>query len=296
MSLYRCSGGGTTTTIDGVVVDEDLNLVTKGSLIYEKHASACGNTIYGMAECKNKLYIITGGNFGMWNGTAYVKLADIHGSYSYPRIVTLNEEIHAFFCDESEQHLFKHYRWNGSEFVYIGEMPYGYISKALVCNDEIHIFGNHGSGGQKHYKWNETDNSWSSVSTLPWYSYLTNSVYVVYRNEIHALGGYAYDYTQEEKCKFHYKWDGTQWVSVSTLPISTPSGGSACTCFDSIYLFTGKKHYKFTGSSWSLVNSDKWDGAAQSSSSYAVCCSNGVFMSSSYDLYLIERLGLERSA
>lgn len=81
---------------------------------------------------------------------------------------------------------------------------------------------------------------------------------VVYHNEIHILGSAIFDSTNTA----HYKWDGTNWSSVSTLPFSFTSG-SAVVYNDEIHILGGNgnadsnnklKHYKWNGSSWVSVS------------------------------------------
>ena len=50
-----------------------------------------------------------------------------------------------------------------------------------------------------------------SVSTIPFNFYYGSAV--VYNNEIHVLGG-------SSSAKVHYKWDGSSWVEVGTLPVN----------------------------------------------------------------------------
>ena len=57
---------------------------------------------------------------------------------------------------------------------------------------------------------------WKKVSTLPIITAYTNCV--AYNNEIHILG--IYDNTSKTFNLNHYKWDGSTWTKVSTLPYS----------------------------------------------------------------------------
>ena len=95
-------------------------------------------------------------------------------------------------------------------------------------------------------------NSKKNVSTLPysvdWYTRV-----VVYNGEIHLLGGYSNNTA-------HYKWDGSSWVSASTLPYPF-YGGGAIVYNDEIHIFGSGKtlyetdHCKWNGTSWEYVSS-----------------------------------------
>ena len=67
----------------------------------------------------------------------------------------------------------------------------------------------------------------------------------MYNNEIHILGGNTYPTR-------HYKWNGSSWVSVSTLPFSCYEN-SAVVFKGCIYVIHGVAIYKFNGSSWTQV-------------------------------------------
>jgi hypothetical protein len=77
---------------------------------------------------------------------------------------------------------------------------------------------------------------------------------VVYNGEIHILGG-------ENNTLSHYKWNGTSWVSVSTLPYSLMRG-AAVVYNNEIHILGGyisgtalAHHYKWDGTSWTDVGS-----------------------------------------
>ena len=63
-----------------------------------------------------------------------------------------------------------------------------------------------------------------------------NPCAVVYEDELHVIGG-----------SYHYKWDGTQWDSVST----PPTGNGCAVVFDGeIHYFIGTAHYGWDGTEW----------------------------------------------
>ena len=71
---------------------------------------------------------------------------------------------------------------------------------------------------------------------------------VVYNGELHALCNVIND-----QYYIHYKWDGTTWTSVSTLPYNA-SGGCAVVYNNEIHILGGvnyrQYHYKWDGSTW----------------------------------------------
>jgi N-acetylneuraminic acid mutarotase len=72
---------------------------------------------------------------------------------------------------------------------------------------------------------------------------------VVYNNEIHIL---QYD----GNIKRHYKWDGSSWTFVSTLPYNF-SNGDAVVYNNEIHLVgstNSRSHYKWDGNSWTSVS------------------------------------------
>ena len=120
------------------------------------------------------------------------------------------------------------------------------------------------SGGSKVF-WLENDNTITyenvEVSTLPYVFYQGSAV--VLDGEIHILGsGYSYvsgSYYVYPNAKYHYKFNGSTWESVSTLPYEFYVGcaviynneihilGSGYTNYDT-------NHYKFNGSNWESVS------------------------------------------
>jgi hypothetical protein len=76
---------------------------------------------------------------------------------------------------------------------------------------------------------------------------------VVYNNEIHILGGYI----SGTALAHHYKWDGTSWTDVGSLPY-TFRDGSAVVFNDEIHILGGwtslTSHSKWDGTSWANVS------------------------------------------
>ena len=98
-----------------------------------------------------------------------------------------------------------------------------------------------------------------SVSKLP-YNFPGNAV--VYNDEIHIFGGGITGNTK------HYKYNGSSWESVSTLPYSFYKG-SAVVYNGEIHIlgsfYSTTSHYKFDGTSWTSVSTlpyEFYEGAA----------------------------------
>ena len=100
------------------------------------------------------------------------------------------------------------------------------------------IAHNHDELGDGEYKW-------ESVGELP--VRLGYGSAVVYNNEIHILGG---PYSSNPN---HYKWNGTEWVSLSALPIPAPS---SIVYNGELHIMKNTDHYKWdaTNSSWVAVS------------------------------------------
>ena len=165
---------------------------------------------------------------------------------------------------------------------------------AVTYQNEVHALGgNSSSSYTQHIKWDDTNSTWVTVSTLP-YKFRSGCA-VILNDEIHILGSYqTTNKTEHYKwnatdgwvsvdtlpyqfyCssavvlnneihilgsydsssrKYHYKWNGTEWVSVSTLPYNFYYG-SAVVYNDEIHIFSG---------SGSSTGHYKWDGSAWTS-------------------------------
>ena len=147
--------------------------------------------------------------------------------------------------------------WNS-----VSTLPYQLENTSIVIwHNEIHILGTMWSMdyAKRHYKWDGTN--WTEVSTLPYSHYGRTAV--IFNDEIHILGGGYYASTTTDSGgiarQAHYKWDGTSWTEVSTLPINFSNGG--CVIYNNeIHILGGTEnkaygcHYKWDGSSWIFVS------------------------------------------
>ena len=180
--------------------------------------------------------------------TEQVKLADIPCTFYEGCSAVLNNEIHVMVGSN-------HYKYTTSSNTWtkVSTLPneYFYDSRAVALNNEIHVLGgislnSSTSGNTNHYKWNGS--TWTLVSTLP-YKFFFGDV-VVYKNEIHMLGG---GNDSVATLQYHYKYSGSTWTKVSTLPFNFYNG-KAVVYNDEIHILETTKHYKYNGSSWTSVS------------------------------------------
>lgn len=140
------------------------------------------------------------------------------------------------------------------------------------------------------YKW--TDNT-TETKTIDWEiyiesypdvtgygSYVHGSLCVVTKgNEVHLLGGEGGTLTTA-----HIMWNGTEWNTVSTLPMPFTHRYGAVLYDNEIHIFNGKtsgyynKHYKWNGSEW--IELGQIPEATNSTSYYAkyVVCNNKIHL------------------
>lgn len=193
------------------------------------------------------------------NGTISETLADLPYDFYNGSTVVYHNEIHILGGSDNET---KHYKWDGTRWVNVGTLPFNFESGvAVVWNDEIHIIGgldDQSGYSSRHYKWDGSD--WTFVSNLPNMYYAVRSSAVVYNNEIHIMGSSMDISGVITASKYHYRWTGTGWLSVSTLPFKL-NAGNAVVINNEIHIMGGEgddsaynKHYKWNGSSWSSVS------------------------------------------
>ena len=119
----------------------------------------------------------------------------------------------------------------------------------------------------------QENGAWSSAGELPYKFYDGNAF--VFNNEIHIIGG--------TESNVHYKFDGTSWTYISSLPINN---NYSCGVIyrGEIHIFFNTRHYKFDGTSWTSVSTH--DNFGQS---YPVVYNDKiyVFMQSQY-LYIYD--------
>lgn len=161
-----------------------------------------------------------------------------HDTYTYlSGVVYYNNEIHILGGVERTK---KHTKFTSMcDKVELNDLPYDFsYSSAVVYNNEIHILGSNSdvpSNMVKHYKWNSSNDTWTSVSVLPFVHDNTSGA-IVKDGCIHLLGTYSGNYE-------HYKWNGTDWTKLTDLPVYLYNMGR-CTFLDEdnkLYFMTRDK-------------------------------------------------------
>ena len=157
------------------------------------------------------------------------------------------------------------------EKLYDGSFPYGYpygYSVPLVVFDNKIYHLNVGNTDPTEINIYDINTGlWTRISGniggYPKTGSISYSAAVVYKNEIHMLGG-IYRGNDTSYTKYHYKYDGTSWSNVSTLPYSFYNG-CAVVYNDEIHILGSKNsshtrdHYKYDGTSWSKVSTLPYD-------------------------------------
>lgn len=169
--------------------------------------------------------------------------------------VVFNNEIWIFGGSiETDDNKYKIYRWNGSEWTRVAEMSFSvYWARPVVYHDKLYVFGGLGICGyfSSDGVYTEVTPSYSGqLSSQKWYDL---GAAVVYNDEIHLLGSRKFESNTK-----HYKWNGSEWVSVSTLPYSDTSVAlvKAVVYRDKIWIFcSNSKVYTWDGSEWVLAGS-----------------------------------------
>ena len=141
-------------------------------------------------------------------------------------VVVYNNEIHTFGGSGDAT---AHYKYDGKAWTLVDNIPVAIAdSTAVIYNSEIHLLFSDTTDYKAHYKWNETD-GWVEASTLP-YVIRYGCGAVVYKDELHIFGGSG-------GAAKHYKWNGTEWISVSTLPYKLFYYG-----FKNVYIYNDEIH------------------------------------------------------
>lgn len=112
----------------------------------------------------------------------------------------------------------------------------------LYYQGNTYVFGY--GWGRKKEGTPSSSNSWTTI-TVP-SDLMVDTKYVIYNNNIHALGAGS------DRLK-HYKYDGSTWSTDISLPYSG-SGASFCKANNKIYMLGGYNNktgfYSYDGESW----------------------------------------------
>ena len=141
--------------------------------------------------------------------------------------VIFNNELHFIGSSKSNPSVGMHCKFDGTNWTSnVSTLPYNpAYCKAIVFNDEIHIFGGHPNSLTKdknyssqkyHYKLNKDTNVWEKVSTLPYYFFGGSAV--IYNGKIHLMGGGRTSTTRKKHyylivSKGKYIWKSTTALS-----------------------------------------------------------------------------------
>ena len=145
--------------------------------------------------------------------------------------------------------------------------PHGYSVPLVVFDNKIYHLNVSNVEPTEINIYDINTGSWTRISGniggYPKTGAISYSAAVVYKNEIHMLGG-IYRGNDTSYSKYHYKYDGTSWSKVSTLPYSFHNG-CAVVYNDEIHILGSqngsytKYHYKYDGTSWSKVSTLPYD-------------------------------------
>ena len=201
-----------------------------------------------------------------FNGTSWTEVSTLPYTFRTSCAVVLDGEIHILGgpsgTNVDANGVKTHYKFNGVSWVQASTLPYAFnYGSAVVLNGEIHILGGINanvdtSGFVMHYKFNGA--SWTSVSRLPYNFYKGSAV--VLNGEIHILGGgvsHEIDKYNYEGRITHFKFNGSSWVKVSSLP-STFLYGSAVVLNGEIHILGGytdlrNRHYLIAITVYTLI-------------------------------------------
>lgn len=129
----------------------------------------------------------------------------------------------------------------------------GTVSKAFVFNNNLYIVV-----GTDIYRYDTT--AWTKVTTVPSIDGHTSvsiriGTVAVYDGAVHFALGWQ-ESTSNYNFRYHYKWDGTTWTSVSTLPVQG---------FYSNFIVLNNQLYLLIGSSTELNSFYRWSGSSWTS-------------------------------
>lgn len=219
----------------------------------EIHLMGCGSssTIYGR-------YFTNQRGHWKYNGTEWVELNDLPGSYSGKKAIIHNSRVYAFFKPSSSSYSTM-FRWNETSDTWesVLALPTGYNTNpltyinALSYENYIYIFGGMDTDASYCYKWAEGNRSWTLVTDSrlqPTYG----GAAVVYNGKMHCFGSAKAGY---EKYHALSTGVGTWDVRGSEIPYefaSIPTGGDAVVFHNRVYIFGSKwanGEYRYTADS-----------------------------------------------
>ena len=253
---------GKKVTVDGVDVDKELNLKTKG-YIWDDPASF-NYRYYSFTSCvvfndklhwffNNQHYTVSPGG-----GTSFIGSApNSNNSYS-PTAVVFNGMIYymgTYASSTSDDGYTYCYRWDGKVWTKVCQMPYKFShGHAVEYRNAIYIFGNGNTAfASDNYLYRLDGSKWTKVSGLP-IDYMIDCAYVVWNDKINVFGNYESDHW-----KSSFAWNGSSWESLISAPYSC-FGGAAFVIDGKIHLLGGsnsdsdrKRHYMLENNTWVML-------------------------------------------
>lgn len=217
MAYFKCgSGSGNVVKIDGVEVDGDLKLKKKTANVTLPNLPFVLSQ--GTAVNFNGVIHVLGGNNTDGRKNHYKLVNNEWVSVSTPpcdiycnSAVVYKDAIHVVYGTT-------HYKFNGSTWTTVNSSvsSYSYLLWILeVLNDKIYAFAWY-SSSTKFAKCYD-GSSWANSTATP---NKQDSIAITnYDNAIHCLGGSG-------TLTYHYKFNGSTWTSVSTLPFSLFMGNA----------------------------------------------------------------------
>lgn len=152
------------------------------------------------------------------------------------------------------------YVYNGTSWINDSPLTFDFdMGGIAILNNEIHVFGGYPNYTNHHKLVND---EWVTDVNCPKFSWNNwrNSA-VVYNDEIHIL---ARETSYESMD--HYKFDGTNWISVSTVPSDIKYYHTLACANNILYLFGNTRNSGSTGDAklykynngWELISTPEW--------------------------------------
>ena len=123
-----------------------------------------------------------------------LKLPDIPVSFREGISIVFEKELHIFYASN-------HYKWNGREWIYVGDMPgCTYKDSVFIHDDKLYLIGYN-----KFYSWD--GETWTSIGTLPT-SYSGIYRAISWNGNIHLVA------PMNGLNTYHYMFDGVTWTQL----------------------------------------------------------------------------------
>lgn len=197
----------------------------------------------------NHLYYFYQYTMYVLSGSSFVSVSTLPSNKVSRKVIVYGGAIHFIGLGTNGTDGLLHYSWDGTNWTQHNALPFT-VANTIVYNNELHIFG----FANTHYKWDATNDAWSEVSSVPSALKLNYSSSVVLNNELHLISGLANNIYTTYK---DYKWNGSTWTEVSTLPTMFHLG-VAMIVNGYLYIFGRGIYntYKWSGSNWLIAESD----------------------------------------